>query len=134
MCVCVCVYVYIHTHTHRYMYICLYLSIYIKYLTEMLSRCLSIPRMELPWAAMRTVLPRLSAGTTSENLRKHVFFISRSIQLTPQQHSAEPRNSAGAEALAVARRPEEASFFELVHERSDFDLGYQSSTRKHIYI
>jgi len=31
------------------------------------------------------------------------------IQLTPQQQSAEPRNSAGAEALAVARRPKEAS-------------------------
>ena len=32
-------------------------------------------------------------------------FISHVIQLTPQQQSAEPRNSAGAEALAVARRP-----------------------------
>jgi len=36
-------------------------------------------------------------------------YISRVIQLTPQQQSAEPRNSAGAEALAVARRPKEAS-------------------------
>jgi len=31
------------------------------------------------------------------------------IQLTPPQQSAEPRNSAGAEALAVAIRPKEAS-------------------------
>ena len=31
------------------------------------------------------------------------------MQLAPQQQSAEPRNSAGAEALAVARRPKEAS-------------------------
>jgi len=37
------------------------------------------------------------------------LFISHVIQLTPQQQSAEPRNSAGAEALAVARRPKEAS-------------------------
>jgi len=29
------------------------------------------------------------------------------IQLTPQQQSADPRNSAGAEALAVVRRPQE---------------------------
>ena len=35
--------------------------------------------------------------------------ISHIIQLTPQQQSAEPRNSAGAEALAVGRRPKEAS-------------------------
>jgi len=35
--------------------------------------------------------------------------ISHIIQLTPQQQSAELRNSAGAEALAVARRPNEAS-------------------------
>jgi len=35
--------------------------------------------------------------------------ISHVIQITPQQQSAEPRNSAGAEALAVARRPKEAS-------------------------
>jgi len=34
-----------------------------------------------------------------------VFFISHVIQLTPQQQSAEPRNSAGDEALAPARRP-----------------------------
>jgi len=31
------------------------------------------------------------------------------IKLTPQELSAEPRNSAGVEALAVARRPKEAS-------------------------
>jgi len=37
------------------------------------------------------------------------FLISHFIQLTPKQQSAEPRNSAGAEALAVARRPYEAS-------------------------
>jgi len=34
-------------------------------------------------------------------------FISHIIQLTPHQQSAEPKNSAGAEALAVARRPKE---------------------------
>jgi len=33
------------------------------------------------------------------------FGLSHVIQLTPQQQSAEPKNSAGAEALAVARRP-----------------------------
>jgi len=48
------------------------------------------------------------------HLQNHGFtmfclFISRVIQLTPQQQSAEPRNSASAEALAVARRPKEAS-------------------------
>jgi len=37
------------------------------------------------------------------------WYISHIIQLTPQQQSAESRNSAGAEALAVARRPKEAS-------------------------
>jgi len=41
----------------------------------------------------------------------YFWYISHIIQLTPQQQSAEPRNSAGAEALAVARRPEVASFF-----------------------
>jgi len=46
----------------------------------------------------------------------HVFvcdlffsFSSHVIQLTPQQQSAEPRNRAGTEALAVARRLKEAS-------------------------
>jgi len=39
----------------------------------------------------------------------YFFFISHIKQLTPQQQSAEPRNSAGAEALAVAKRPTEAS-------------------------
>ena len=41
-----------------------------------------------------------------------IFFLvglSHSMQLTPHQQSAEPRNSAGAEALAVARRPKETS-------------------------
>jgi len=38
-----------------------------------------------------------------------LFCISHIFQLTPQQQSAEPRNSAGAEALAVARRPKAAS-------------------------
>jgi len=38
-----------------------------------------------------------------------VVVVSHVIQLTPQQQSAEPRNSAGAEALAVARGPKEAS-------------------------
>jgi len=42
-------------------------------------------------------------------LFRFLLFISRIIQLTPKQQSAESRNSAGAEALAVARRPEEAS-------------------------
>jgi len=40
------------------------------------------------------------------------FFLSlcsHIIQLTPQQQSAELRNSASAEELAVARRPKEAS-------------------------
>ena len=35
--------------------------------------------------------------------------ISHSIQLTRQELSAEPKNSASAEALTVARRPKEAS-------------------------
>ena len=39
----------------------------------------------------------------------YIYCISHIIQLTPQQQSAEPRNSVGAEALAVARRPKEAS-------------------------
>jgi len=38
-----------------------------------------------------------------------VCVISHIIRLTPQQQSAESRNRAGAEALAVARRPKEAS-------------------------
>jgi len=38
-----------------------------------------------------------------------VLYISHTIQLTPQQLSAEPRNSASAEALAVARRPKDTS-------------------------
>jgi len=38
----------------------------------------------------------------------YVLYISHIIQLTPQQQSTEPRNSAGAGALAVARRPKEA--------------------------
>jgi len=37
------------------------------------------------------------------------LYISHIIQLTPQKLSAEPRNSASAETLAVARRPNEAS-------------------------
>jgi len=40
---------------------------------------------------------------------RYTFLVSHIIQLTPQQQSAESRNSAGAEALAVARRPKEAS-------------------------
>jgi len=49
-------------------------------------------------------------GTTPAQVRFFFFFfISRILQLTPRQQSAEPRNSAGAEALAVARRPKEAS-------------------------
>jgi len=42
-------------------------------------------------------------------LRPFFFYLSHIIQLTPQQQSAEPRNSASAEALTVARRPKEAS-------------------------
>jgi len=38
-----------------------------------------------------------------------LLYISHIIQLIPQQQSAEPRNSADVEALAVARRPKEAS-------------------------
>ena len=37
------------------------------------------------------------------------LYLSHILQLTPQQQGAEPRNSAGAEALAVARRPKETS-------------------------
>jgi len=37
------------------------------------------------------------------------WYLSHITRLTPQHQSAEPRNSAGAEALAVARRPKEAS-------------------------
>jgi len=36
-------------------------------------------------------------------------YISHIIQLTPQEQSAEPKNSARAKALTVARRPKEAS-------------------------
>jgi len=36
------------------------------------------------------------------------FCISHIIQLTPPELSAEPKNSASAEALAVARRPKRA--------------------------
>ena len=38
-----------------------------------------------------------------------VGLTSHIIQLTPHELSAEPRNSASAEALAVATRPKEAS-------------------------
>jgi len=37
------------------------------------------------------------------------LYLSLIIQMPPQKLSAEPRNSASAEALAVARRPKEAS-------------------------
>ena len=37
------------------------------------------------------------------------MYISHVIQLTPQEQSAEPKDSASAEALTVARRPKEAS-------------------------
>ena len=37
------------------------------------------------------------------------LYISYIIQLLPQKLSAEPRHNASAEALAVARRPKEAS-------------------------
>jgi len=47
---------------------------------------------------------------TSRRVRFFVFFCKSFITYnTPQQQSAEPRNIAGAEALAVARRPKEAS-------------------------
>ena len=51
-------------------------------------------------------------GDRGAGVRGDLFFIiiSHIIQLTPQQQSAEPRNGAGAEALAAARRPKEASF------------------------
>jgi len=47
--------------------------------------------------------------TTVRGLPILFFLISHIIQLTPQQQSALPRNSAGAEALAVAIRPKDAS-------------------------
>jgi len=45
------------------------------------------------------------------------IFISHIIQLKSHQQSAESRNSAGAEALAVARRPEEATTHTTTAER-----------------
>jgi len=51
-------------------------------------------------------------GVTGEDAHLPFFvllYISHIIQLTPQELSAEPRNSASAEALPVARRPREAS-------------------------
>jgi len=44
----------------------------------------------------------LSPFSLISRVRGFFFFISHIIQLTPQQQSTEPRNSAGAEALAVA--------------------------------
>jgi len=40
---------------------------------------------------------------------KYLWYISQILQLTAHKLSAEPRNRASAEALAVARRPREAS-------------------------
>jgi len=51
----------------------------------------------------------MEGGAAMMHTTIFIFFISHIIQLTLQEQSAEPRNSAGAEALAVARRPEEAS-------------------------
>jgi len=67
--------------------------------------------------------PSSVMSTRRASIRGFQFFsflcISHIIQLTPQQQSAESRNSAGAEALAVAIRPKRhrgRSFFFLVHE------------------
>jgi len=51
----------------------------------------------------------LTRGASGFSYNCFLFFISHIIQLTSRQQSAESRNRAGAEALAVARRPEEAS-------------------------
>jgi len=64
----------------------------------------------------------------SLNIYIFYFFISLDIQLTPQQQSAEPRNSAGAEALAVARRPKEAS-----REKTFFTLRIVCTNQSSLY-
>jgi len=52
----------------------------------------------------------VSAGGGAYEYYIYIFlFFSHIRQLAPQQQSAEPRNIAGVEALAVARRPKEAS-------------------------
>jgi len=52
----------------------------------------------------------LTTPSFSDVQKPFLCVISHSIQLTPQELSAESRKIAGAEALAVARRPEEASW------------------------
>ena len=60
---------------------------------------------------LREIGRRNRTGATF-SLPRFLFFlyISHIIQLTPRKLSAGPRNSASAEALAVAKRPEEASY------------------------
>ena len=54
--------------------------------------------------------PCRSADAAGRGAKPFFLFFHLSYHtLTPQQQSAESRNSAGAEALAVARRPKEAS-------------------------
>jgi len=53
------------------------------------------------------LLPRLTVGDSVTHGRV-LLYISHIIQLT-QELSAEPKHSASAEALTVARRPKEAS-------------------------
>jgi len=57
------------------------------------------------------------------------WYISHIIRLIPQQQSVEPINSDSAEALAVARRPKEASFFcFLLVFQASFDASFRCSS------
>ena len=59
-------------------------------------------------ALQQSALPS-TGGARLSRARRLFSLVSHIIQLTPQELSAEQRNSASAEALAVVIRPKEAS-------------------------
>ena len=71
-----------------------------------------MPALDRQWLSQLN--KTTNAGSFLCRIYFYFLYVSHIIQLTPQQQSAEPRNSAGAEALAVARRPKEASSEKLV--------------------
>jgi len=84
----------------------MYHAIYILHVLYCGSQIFVLTATNLPWELDSALLRRYTMFTYDV-----ICFLSIShiIQLTPQELSVEPRNSASAEALAVARRPKEAS-------------------------
>jgi len=89
------------------------------------GRCDGCARQQRSDAKLRRLFLRIEEVSARREYqvtnRLFFIFLSHIMQLTPQEQSAESRNIAGAEALAVARRPEEASFFTLSF--SEVSLG-----------